>query len=521
MVKKIRLKILLIGLTAVLLFLPQTTLFAATKSHIGDPCINDITNADCEVDGADLDCEKSNKKDATKYCTANSDSDCIAEYGTPAKGSWVRSSGTDYTYNLAYCYNSATKEVKTAAGINTDVSPIGNLVGAVFDSPATQAALLEEVKSFKPGLEIRLPGLTFSDLSNTIDEEGYLHIPWIGEFIKALYNFGLVIVSIVAVVMIIMQGAKIVVSGGESKVEGYKKIGQIAIGLVIAWGSYAILYTINPALVEFESLKVRYIQPDKLEQYNEYVNPSDASPIITGGASTFGANGIPDFKQCDSRWKDLPYDGVYKGKKLGCFRQVKNKKNQYEGSICTSGCGVTSLADVLVYYGYSNITPVDTARYAVEIGARSGCNGSIGSLLCNKIATKWPDLKCNNINPQKEISKIVSLLREKKPVVFSCHDCHGFTKTEQDITFEAHYLVLTGVDDSGNWFSVNDPGRQSGMVRISAKEFAEGRVATTFAVEKKDGSTANTTNGECVTISATFSATQADCLAQDGTWQPQ
>lgn len=261
--------LLIIGLTIILLW-PQAAIFAASKSHIGDTCVNDLTNGDCEIGGADLDCEESDKKDGAgnnlKYCTTNSDSDCDAEYGVPSKGKWKRSSGACYTYDLAYCYNEATREAKTPIGINNNAGPTCKLLDAIFDSPATQAALLEEVKTFKPGIEIRLPGLTFSDLAKTVDAEGYLHIPWIGELIKALYNFGMVIVSIVAVVMIIIQGAKIVVSGGESNVEGYKKIGQVAVGLVIAWGSYAILYTINPALVEFQALKVRYVQPIPLAQ---------------------------------------------------------------------------------------------------------------------------------------------------------------------------------------------------------------------------------------------------------------
>lgn len=278
MTKKIRWKIILVGSIAVLLFLPQTTLFAADKSHIGDPCINEVTNADCKIGGADLDCEISQKKDATnnylKYCDCAAPSDCEAEYGKPANGTWECSDGSAYTYDLDYCYNTVTKLFKPAlTELNKSASVPSKLIDAVFDSPATQAALLQEVKTFKPGLEIRLPGLTFSDLANTVDEEGYLHIPWIGEFIKALYNFGLVIISIVAVVMIIMQGAKIVVSGGESKVEGYKKIGQVAVGLVIAWGSYAILYTINPALVEFKSLKIKYIERIELP------NGSDAEVV--------------------------------------------------------------------------------------------------------------------------------------------------------------------------------------------------------------------------------------------------
>lgn len=120
--------------------------------------------------------------------------------------------------------------------------------------------LRKEIETFKPTLNIRLPGLQFSDLSKSVDEEGYLHIPWIGEFLAALYRFGLATVSIVAVVMLIRQGMNIIF-GGEFKQGSYKRIPQIIIGLAIMWGSYALLYKINPDLVYFRALKVRYVEP--------------------------------------------------------------------------------------------------------------------------------------------------------------------------------------------------------------------------------------------------------------------
>lgn len=113
----------------------------------------------------------------------------------------------------------------------------------------------------KPLLEFRLPGLSFTDVQNTLDSEGYIHLPYIGELVAAVYKFGMVVGSIMAAVMIIMSGVRVILSaGGEAKTEGYKRIGQIIVGLVIMWGSYAILYNINPDLVNFKALKIKYIE---------------------------------------------------------------------------------------------------------------------------------------------------------------------------------------------------------------------------------------------------------------------
>lgn len=282
-------------LAALAIFSPTNLVAAATVSHVGDTCIHDATNSDCEIGGADLDCETSSKKDANgtylNFCECAKDEDCDAEYGKPSTGEWDCSDGAAYTYDLDYCYNTETKETKLPIEPNKNVSPEGKLVDAVFDSPATKAALQEEVKTFKPTVEIKIPGLTFSDLEKTIDENGYIHIPWIGELIKTLYNFGLGIISIVAVIMIILQGTKIITGGGEGKIEGYKKIGQIAIGLVIAWGSYTILYTINPSLVQFNSLRIKYIETIDMPEYAVENIASRESGALPNSAPTECADG--------------------------------------------------------------------------------------------------------------------------------------------------------------------------------------------------------------------------------------
>ncbi|TSC83919.1 MAG: Uncharacterized protein G01um101413_722 [Parcubacteria group bacterium Gr01-1014_13] len=120
---------------------------------------------------------------------------------------------------------------------------------------------------YKPTLEINIPGLNLSDVRSSTDDTGtYFYIAWIPELISALYKFGIAIVSIVAAVVIIIQGLRVVTSGGgEGKTTAYKKIFQSVIGLFIAWGSYAILYNINPALVEFNALKVKVVERVDLE----------------------------------------------------------------------------------------------------------------------------------------------------------------------------------------------------------------------------------------------------------------
>jgi hypothetical protein len=153
-----------------------------------------------------------------------------------------------------------------------------------YKATASAFGVKADIQIKKPILEINIPQLKFSDIENTIDEEGYIHIPYIGEYISAVYKVLMVIASIIAVAMIVVVGVKITVIGGEERVAGFKKIGQIIIGLFIAWGSYAILYNINPDLVTFQTLKVKYIEPIDLQTIS--LTASDLADAAIGEGAT-------------------------------------------------------------------------------------------------------------------------------------------------------------------------------------------------------------------------------------------
>jgi len=266
-----RKKIFLSIIFALLFFVLQTsTTSAVDKLPIGSPCSGPVSgNSECRSN----DCEGSQKKDASgktlSFCDCVTANDCNIEYGTPTTGKWECSDGAAYTYNSDYCYNATTREVKTASGINKNATPISKLTDAIFDSPATQAALLEKVKTFTPNLEITIPGVEFSNLADTTDEEGYLNIPWIGEYIVGVYTYALGIAAIIAAIMIIIAGVRWTTSGGNSEAIGSskKRIGGALVGLLIAYLSYAVLNIINPGLTTFKSLKVKYIEPLELAQF--------------------------------------------------------------------------------------------------------------------------------------------------------------------------------------------------------------------------------------------------------------
>lgn len=121
-----------------------------------------------------------------------------------------------------------------------------------------------QFESITPRLEIPLPTLSgFMDL--TLQGEApnrYLLIPWLGQYIAAIYKYAIGIVGILSGIMIVIGGLLWLTAGGAAdRVSTAKSfIESSLVGLVIALTSYLLLYAINPKLTEFDSLRVRYIE---------------------------------------------------------------------------------------------------------------------------------------------------------------------------------------------------------------------------------------------------------------------
>ncbi len=161
-------------------------------------------------------------------------------------------------------------------------------------APSAHAAPLEGVtqrflgtSAIKPMLQVDLGGapLSFEPISCTAGQP--CDIGWIGIYIGALYRFGIGLAAVLAVVMIMVGGFLWLISGGSPDKVGRAKefIGSALAGLLIALFSFIILYTVNPRLVNLESLQIK--APD------EFTAVANAT-VISG----LGSDGIgPDWNK--------------------------------------------------------------------------------------------------------------------------------------------------------------------------------------------------------------------------------
>lgn len=201
---------------------------------------------------------------------------CAERYGG-VKEDWTCKDGANMTWDLNYCLNKDIEKTEFAAGTKKSGTVSEILADMLLDSSAVVTDMYSEIDNIikKPQPKITIPGLSFSEGKTVEEPDGsYLYIPFLGEYIGAIYKYLVIIASIIAVAMIIKNAFDWAISAGEaSKITQAKtRIGQAIMGLVIAVGSYFILYTINPNLVEFKNLRVRYVEniPMNLEVTSDY-----------------------------------------------------------------------------------------------------------------------------------------------------------------------------------------------------------------------------------------------------------
>lgn len=177
----------------------------------------------------------------------------------------------------------------------------------------------------------------------------------IGEFLKTNYNLALTIAGILAVIMIIAAGVQWVTSGGNSEmITGAKKrIGGALTGLLIAYLSYTILNTVNPALINLRLPQNFLLRPSVFVTNNLCINleePMKVAPIKEKTDSPAADTYIDSFKdiaKLDEFWTSASDYEI-----LNPLRETDTKCGQLYlvkdggGTTCNgSKCGIGEICD--------------------------------------------------------------------------------------------------------------------------------------------------------------------------------
>jgi hypothetical protein len=115
-----------------------------------------------------------------------------------------------------------------------------------------------------PKLEVLIP---FVEFSQAVKAGDYVTVPFLAQYLTGVYRFLLTVVGTVASVMIAVGGFQYLTAGGDkARVDaGKKRIENAVVGMILALGSYALLYAINPSLVRFQGLQLSSAQTNYLD----------------------------------------------------------------------------------------------------------------------------------------------------------------------------------------------------------------------------------------------------------------
>jgi hypothetical protein len=173
-------------------------------------------------------------------------------------------------------------------------------IGSLSAAISAQAA----DKWTPPNIQIPIPNLSFSapEQCGTQNGQPVYCVKWIGEYLAAIYKYGIGIIGIVAAIAMMIGGVRWLTAGGNpsSVKDAQSWIAGAITGLILALTSYLILNQINPALLNFQPIKVQMVAPVTITgggAYDRYNNCKWTS----SECGSLGLSPLSDEAACSSK----------------------------------------------------------------------------------------------------------------------------------------------------------------------------------------------------------------------------
>ena len=185
----------------------------------------------------------------------------------------------------------------------------------------------------------------------------FIESPGIGNYIAATYKYAVALISVLATIMIIIAGVIWTTSAGNpEKINSAKAmIARSLTGLILALGSYTLLYTINPDLVKFNSLQIVKIDKFIAEIPEDYTMPEGTPSDLPGLVSLDGIANVTFAPKKDRRAAREAKEALitamqqFRGYKSGDViinYGIRTPAQQYE--LLTTLCGCKPLKELLL-----------------------------------------------------------------------------------------------------------------------------------------------------------------------------
>lgn len=384
---------------------------------------------------------------------------------------------------------------------------------AASSTPPVAAPAVPTLTPVKPELSVPIPGLT---LSEAYVEGDQLVVPYLAQYISAVYRYLLGISTLVAIIVVICGGFLYLVgeTAGSTQ-KGLTLIKDAIGGLVVLYCSYLILWTVNPNLVNLQPIRLDLIHSTPIgEGSGAFGDPYED----TGGGNQCRMR----YNQGAGDWANIPFGGstalMSNGTdtRTACATAALSNGTTCIGTFQQSGCGPTAVASVLRFYGLQVavpnrvpspgnalhlIDPMDTGILAVIRGYRVISRGTDGKI-ARHVDQNFPQFKTRTIET-RNTAEIIRTLNAGHPLVFSAKQqgVHLFSDDQATQPLHGgapmytggHYMVLSGVV-SNDILRVHDVGNgrtktirmaelqanAGGIVEITPKSSYEETITTTW-----------------------------------------
>lgn len=185
----------------------------------------------------------------------------------------------------------------TAAG-GTTCNPTSRSVTTSPDGTTT-------FEPITPELGVEIPGVGLSPATRESDE---VVVPFLAQYINAIYRYGVTIVLIVAIVMVVYGGFRYLVGASLGDIQAGKKIIQDAlIGMLVVLGAYMILNTVNPATLNLTVLRLPFVDEMRLLMTTTVPTADwESSDASSGGTTRTEASGLRFDPGAESAYSSCP-----------------------------------------------------------------------------------------------------------------------------------------------------------------------------------------------------------------------
>ncbi len=117
-----------------------------------------------------------------------------------------------------------------------------------------------------PQLNIDIPGLEFTEVKG-LAGGSTVNVPFIGQYVVGIYEYAIGVITIIALVVVIIAGARYTLAAGNAAAvkQAKEMVGGAVVGVLIAFGSYSILAIIDPGTLRYDPLGVQVVERIEIE----------------------------------------------------------------------------------------------------------------------------------------------------------------------------------------------------------------------------------------------------------------